>query len=183
MGPQGIQGPQGERGLQGERGEAGPAGLDGSEGPIGPQGPQGPAGPAGASLRGDHSWAEAFQFTAANVWLVVPASSMSFVSEGGPLVINVDMSLFSPDKATFSCRPMIDGQWAGSYGNYPFSSQWTEGLAGTTWGWILWSKSRVYTGVPAGPHTLTVECLKDQPINAMVGHAIVPESVSVLELH
>jgi hypothetical protein len=151
--------------------------LDGSQGPVGP------AGPSGAAVRAEHSWSIAFTFSNNSEWVAIPASTVPFVSEGGPLVINVDLSVFAAVTQTFSCRPMVDGMWAGQYGGYPYSAKWTEGLNGSTYGWSQWSKSRLYRGIPAGQHTLTVECLKDSDVNSMIGHDIVPQSVSVLEMH
>ena len=198
MGPQGPQGPQGETGAvgpqgpQGETGAVGPqgvpgatgpegrAGLDGSQGPIGPAGPQ---GPAGAGLRVQHSWAVSFSFSDQERYVTIPGSTVNFVSEGGPLLILVDLSMHAYVAQTFSCRPMIDGVWAGSYGGLPPSVKWAEGLQGTDWSWVTWSKSRVYPAVPAGPHTLTVQCFKTGAEPMSVGHEIVPQSVSVLEMH
>jgi hypothetical protein len=61
--------------------------------------------------------------------------------------------------------------------------KWTEGLFASLYGWSPWFKSRVYVGVPAGGHTLTIECLKDAADVMMVGHDTVPQSISVVEMH
>jgi hypothetical protein len=184
QGPQGERGPQGDPGTQGEPGPQGPAGLDGSEGPIGPAGPQGPAGPAGATLRAELSWATQFTFTNQLEWMTLPDSIVTFQSDGGPLLINVDVSIYAPAFQTFSCRPVIDGQWAGNYGGYPYSEKWTEGLNSVDRTWFSWTKTRVYVGVPAGAHTLSVQCQKDSDttVETMIGHPIVPQSVNVLEM-
>jgi hypothetical protein len=134
-------------------------------------------------LRGQHSWMEEFKVFASSVWTTIPAATVTFVSEGGPLLINLDLSVFADGGQTFSCRPMLDGTWAGEYGQYPVTALWTEGLNYSPYGWNQWSKSRVYTGVPAGQHTLTVQCVKDTTTAMQVGHAVVPQSVSVLEMH
>ena len=184
-GDAGVAGPAGPQGPAGAAGAIGPRGLEGPQGPQGLQGPQGPAGPAGsagAGLRAQHSWNTQFDFTAVLEWVAIPGSAFTFMSEGGPLLINVDMSLYSPDIQTASCRPMIDGRWAGDFGGFPYSSRWTEGLNYADH-WTLWSKTRVYPGVPAGGHTFNMECTKDGFSNLTVGHAIVPLSVSVLEMH
>lgn len=180
QGPQGQMGPQGNPGPQGEQGPEGRAGLDGSQGPIGPAGPQ---GPAGAGLLVQHSWAVSFSFSDREKYVTIPGSTVDFVSGGGPLLINVDLSLHAYVAQTFGCRPMIDGVWAGSFAGLPFSEKWTEGLQGTDWSWVTWFKSRVYPRVPAGPHTLTVQCFKTGAEPMSVGHEIVPQSVSVLEMH
>jgi len=144
-------------------------------------GPQGPAGPLPAAVRAQHSWATTFDITQTLEWVAVPDSTVAFTSQGGALLISMDMALFSTVGQSASCRPMIDGQWAGDFGGYPFFPRWTEGPGYTNW-WYQWSKSRLYTGVPAGGHVLTVECIKDLAgTNLKVGHATVPQSVSVLE--
>jgi hypothetical protein len=130
-----------------------------------------------------HSWATNFSFTEVLTFVTVPGSIVGFESAGGPLLINVDMSLFASVAQTFNCRPMINGVWAGVFGGYPYVDRWTEGLTATQYGWVNWSKSRVYTGIPAGMHTLSIQCLKDGNVSMMVGHPIVPQSVSVLEMH
>jgi hypothetical protein len=115
-------------------------------------------------------------------WVAIPGSAVAFNSEGGALVINIDLALFTTAGQSTSCRPMIDGRWAGDFGGYPFSAVWTEGLNYTNF-WTQWAKSRLYTGIPAGGHVLTVECTKDGSASMTVGHPLVPQSVSVLEMH
>jgi hypothetical protein len=198
MGPQGPQGERGADGAVGAKGDKGDAGergadgapgvngLDGVQGPIGPPGPQGPAGPAGGGVRAQKSWNTAFQFTPPLTWVAIPDSTVTFVSEGGPLLINVDMALLGLNGAPslFSCRPMIDGEWAGVYGGFPVVPDWTEGLSFTSGGWRSWAKTRLYPGVPAGEHEMTIECMKDDTTTDMrVGHPLIPQSVSVIEMH
>jgi len=136
-------------------------------------------------VRGEKSWAADFQFAPTTQWVQITPATLSFVSEGGPLMISVDLSLLGLGGAAsyFSCRPMIDGQWAGSYGNYPYSAEWTEGLNFTSGGWRAWAKTRVYRGVPAGAHVLTIECIKDTTAVMRVGYDTVPQSVSVVEMN
>jgi hypothetical protein len=181
-GPQGERGLQGEQGAQGEQGERGLNGLDGSQGI---QGPAGPAGPAGAGVRRQHSWIGGFIVHPTLTWVTVTPSEVTFTSEGGPLLIIADLSVNAAVAQTFSCRPIIDGQWAGVYGGYPFAPTWTEGTLTTFPGaWSMWAKTRLYTGVPAGTHTFAMQCLKealDKPMS--VGHDVVPSSISVLEMH
>ena len=178
----GSQGPAGQHGPQGEKGEKGETGQAGAAGPEGPAGPAGPAG-AGAGVRVQHSWAATFDIISTLEWVAIPESTVAFTSEGGALLISMDMALFSTVGQSASCRPMIDGQWAGDFGGYPFFPRWTEGPGYANW-WYPWSKSRLYTGVPAGSHVLTVECIKDlEDTPLKVGHSTVPQSVSVLEVN
>ena len=153
---------------------------------TGPQGPQGPQGPPGGGLRAERSWLGEFPLTVKEVWITVPQATVPFTSNGGPLLINVDLSLYSPASPQyFSCRPVVDGRWAGEYGGYPVAPLWSEGLNGPNPGWFAWRKTRVYTGIPAGDHTLTVQCLKFYEFaeDIVVGHPTVPHSVSVIEMH
>jgi hypothetical protein len=114
--------------------------------------------------------------------VAIPGSTVAFASEGGPLLINVDLSLFTTVQQSTSCRPMIDGRWAGDFGAYPYSPDWTEGINYTDF-WTQWSKTRVYTGIPAGGHVLTMECRKADFADLTVGHQVVPQSISILEMH
>jgi hypothetical protein len=159
--------------------------LDGSQGPIGPAGPAGPAGPGGASLRAQHNWNGSYKFLSGYTWETIPASVTAFVSEGGPLLINIDVSVKTAVPQTYNCRPIVDGAWAGLYGGYTSAAQWTEG-AMTTPGenrWMMWSKSRVYIGIPAGTHQVAVQCFRESAlVEGFVGHDIIPGSLSVLEM-
>jgi hypothetical protein len=135
-----------------------------------------------------HSWIGELAITEHQVWKTVPESTVTFNSEGGPLLLNLDLTLYSASSPQFfGCRPMIDGRWAGEYGGYPVAPLWTEGLNGGPQpdSWFDWAKSRVYTGIPAGAHTLTVECMKyyEYMTPFTVGHAQVPLSLSIIELH
>ena len=47
----------------------------------------------------------------------------------------------------------------------------------------MWAKTRLYTGVPAGNHTFAMQCLNEAVVPMSVGHAIVPSSISVMEMH
>jgi hypothetical protein len=123
-----------------------------------------------------------FLYTAMNEWVTIPDSSVGFVSNGGPLLISIDMTMRTNGQA-FGCRPMVDDQWAGLYGAYVYIDRWTEGLTRTDSVWQMWAKSRVYVGIPAGTHVLTVQCRKDSTMEAEVGTVTVPQSVSVLEMH
>jgi hypothetical protein len=98
-------------------------------------------------------------------WFPVSGSTFTATTNGGPLLIFIDVSLNGGSHAT--CRPVIDGVWAGTYGGLsksPSDPFWTEGLVGVGAigsGWQKWSKTRLYQGVPAGIHTFGVECATD----------------------
>jgi hypothetical protein len=123
------------------------------------------------------------------VWITVPGSAVAFTSEGGPLLLVLDLSLKATTGPQFvACRPMIDDHWAGEYGGYPSTQRWLEGVNGghpNNESWYGWEKSRVYTGVPAGDHTLTVQCMKvyQYESDVIIGNSNVVHSISVIELH
>jgi hypothetical protein len=123
------------------------------------------------------------------VWTDVPDTALAFTSTGGPLIIGLDLSVKAPTGPQFfSCRPMVDNRWAGEYGGYPATQRWLEGVKGGVHEdeiWYEWQKSRVYTGIPAGDHTLTVQCMKvyDWDVDLIIGNSTVVHSVSVIELH
>ncbi len=62
-----------------------------------------------------------------------------------------------------TCRPTIDGLWAGSYAGLPFTSNDEEGafnkISTGTGHHGMWHRSRVYTGIPVGTHTIGMQCL------------------------
>jgi hypothetical protein len=194
MGPAGPTGPAGATGAPGATGAMGPVGPQGPVGATGPVGPTGPAGnpgavgptgaqgPSGIVGSGQVSWANGPSI-AAGAWVNLPQSTINFTSLGGPLMITVDIYLINGSHAT--CRPVIDGQWAGTYGGLVNSGDpfWQEGLtysAGNVW--HPWNKTRMYPGVPAGPHQLQVQCATDSGTLLVCGAASVACSVSYFEL-
>jgi hypothetical protein len=138
-----------------------------------------------------HSWfGGGFPLTDNRVWITLPNTTVAFTSEGGPLLIVLDLTLYSPTGPQyFSCRPVIDDRWAGDYGGYPVAEFWFEGVNGGPSNdlWLDWEKTRVYTGVPAGNHTLAVQCLKyyqySPAPDIVIGSPKVVHSLSVIELH
>lgn len=84
-----------------------------------------------------------------------------------------------------SCRPTIDGVWAGSFGPLPNPGDpfWQEGLVHTgVGGWFPWQKTRIYPGIPAGNHTLQVQCATDSGTLGVCNSASVGCSVQFVEL-
>jgi hypothetical protein len=184
-GPQGMQGPAGPQGTQGVPGPQGPAGPAGPVGPVGPAGATGPAGPSGPSGivgSGQVSWANG-PTIAAGLWVNVPASTLNITTTGGPLMITVNMYLINGSHAT--CRPVIDGLWAGSYGGLTNSGDpfWQEGLTYSAGGvWHPWNKTRMYPGVPAGNHVLQVQCATDSGTLSVCTAASVACSMHYFEI-
>jgi hypothetical protein len=86
-------------------------------------------------------------------------------THGGALLVQTNLSLVNGSHAT--CRPLIDGQWAGDYSGQPKSINdpfWTEGLMAVGCcggGWRKWANQRIYAGVLAGSHIFEVQCVTD----------------------
>jgi len=61
-----------------------------------------------------------------------------------------------------TCRPLIDGEWAGTFSGQVFASPEEEGSARENYestGWHgMWHRRRVYTDIPPGLHVFTVQC-------------------------
>lgn len=203
MGPTGEQGPRGERGLQGELGPVGPQGPIGLTGPRGPQGiagaigatgPQGlrgekgdkgdkgDTGDSGSALLAVSDWGD---FTLLNQnWTSLKNVATKINSKGGPLMISFNISITGGELS--SCQPLIDDKWAGSYAALkdptPDKLSWKEGVTFTKNGWTSFNKTRVYTDIPAGEHTVTIQCGTSESL-ALACHSTVPCDLSVLEVH
>jgi len=66
-----------------------------------------------------------------------------------------------------TCRPTVDGVWAGDYSGQTKSATdpfWTEGLVAVGCcggGFRGWTTSKVYTNIPPGTHAFAIECATD----------------------
>jgi hypothetical protein len=121
----------------------------------------------------------------AGVWSNIGASILPFTTTGKPLLITMNLSLNGGSHGT--CRPMIDGVWAGTYGGLPNPGDpfWQEGLIGVGvvgGAWARWNLSRIYPAVPAGSHTFQVQCATDGGTMQSCGTTIAC-SFGVIELH
>jgi len=155
----GPEGPMGSTGVQGPQGVPGPQGGQGQQGLQGMQGPQG----LPTVNKKQVSWQSPTQHPAGS-WTTITSSSFNATTNGGSLLIFTDLSLVSGSSGT--CRPIIDGKWAGSYGSLPGNGDpfWMEGLTSVGCcggGWKRWNKVRMYTDVPAGDHTFALQCATD----------------------
>lgn len=117
---------------------------------------------------------------AAGSWVDV-GPSLTITTQGGPLLIVLDMYAVGGSHASF--QPLVDGVWAGSYsGMLDPGNFWREGLLYTGGGtWQQWSKSKIYPGIPAGTHTVRVQALTDGGTLA-VGNSSVPCALQIIEL-
>ena len=89
---------------------------------------------------------------------MITGSGFIGTTHGRPLLIQVLVPLNSAG-GSVSCQPAIDGVWAG-VNAFPTLDTWDptkEGFFGGT-GYVLWSTSRVYSNVPAGTHTFSIQC-------------------------
>jgi hypothetical protein len=139
-------------------------------------------GPSGIVNSGQKSWINGPAIPA-GAWGNIPGSVLPFTSSGGPLMISLDLTLINGSHG--SCRPIIDNQWAGAYGNLPNPGDpfWQEGLTYTAGGvWHPWQKTRLYPGVPAGNHTLQVQCATDAGVLSVCAAGSVACSISFFEI-
>jgi hypothetical protein len=99
-------------------------------------------------------------------WYSLPNYSLQFTTKGGKVVIESHLDHYHLATGSwFSCRPAVDGKWAGSYSGQAFSSNEEEGSQKEVFesvGWHgMFHRKRAYSGIPAGSHTLTLECLSN----------------------
>ncbi len=94
-----------------------------------------------------------------NQFANVTGLSLKFVAQGGP--VRIALSIPMTGGSHSSCRPLIDGVPAGKDDIDVLTYTWQEGLQYLASWWNVWNRTRVYTKVPAGPHTLTVQCVTD----------------------
>jgi hypothetical protein len=209
QGPRGTQGatgaigPQGPQGAKGEVGAEGPQGLVGPQGLQGPTGPRGPgpvvvlaetwvptiaevAWPSGGYLTGTAPEIDVYDYTTpnttSNTLTTLPRSTFSATTTGGRLLIEVNAILAQTYSTAgiaraLICQPNIDGVWAGSNAFGPtfadFFMSTPESLT------TFWSTSRVYSSIPAGPHTFSLACAS---LGGTFGLTSTPISFTVLEL-
>lgn len=148
---------------------------------------------AGGKLVGEKTWV-GNTLIVTNDPKTLPDSTFTARTDGGPLLITTTITLRhgSGERSGFAmCHPVIDGQWAGVYGNLPpgeppldkegaiFMDRFTENI-------VPWTPTRVYPGVPAGLHTFGLRC------EGTIFHAFgpgnfeagvnMPASIAIIEL-
>jgi Collagen triple helix repeat (20 copies) len=184
----GITGTTGDPGIQGS------PGVDGRPGPkgdVGPQGPSGVPGAAGSTLVGATNW-----FLAGGSWsiptnalTVLPGSSFTGITTGGPLEIAVTIGgTFLQALNQFSCMPVVDGGWVGRFAfgaAFQASLPYVEGIEYNGTADVLvvtWSRSRVYSGIPAGTHAFEVRCWATGGVNSPLVGDFAVHSLTVKEI-
>lgn len=215
MGAMGPPGPAGADGAQGMAGPTGPVGPQGIPGPVvvveaadggtlsvdggvvivaGPAGAQGPAGangqpgaagPSGIVNRAQRTWVNG-STQAAGAWVTIPNSAITLTTTGGDVLVQMAIALNGGSHA--SCRTIVDGLWAGSYGGLASAGDpfWQEGLqcVGACAGgnWQRWSATRLYPGIPAGQHTFQIQCVSDSGTLGVCSAGSIACYWSILEL-
>lgn len=101
-------------------------------------------------------------------------NGVAFTSTGGPVEIGVSLPLESGSSNT--CRVLVDGlaPVRGEPDNASYF--WQEGIVYTLPGWAVWDRSRVYHGLAAGSHTMSVQCQTDSG----TGYAGHPDMISTI---
>lgn len=92
-------------------------------------------------------------------WTTQAGLSTTFTSNGGP--VQIAMSIPLSGGSSSACRPIVDGATLSVGEPDNFGSRWHNGLVYTADGWAMWERTRVYRNIPAGTHTLAVQCIGD----------------------
>ena len=138
--------------------------------------------PAGHTVR---AWQVVFQGTftiSAGHWVDV-GPTLPIMTSGGPLMIVIDVYAHSDSHSTF--QPLVDGVWAGSYSGMPGGDPfWKEGLLFTGGGsnYHQWNKAKIYPGIPAGSHTVSIQGATDGGTMTVGGSSTIGMSLQVIEL-
>ena len=109
-----------------------------------------------------HRWRNTDSFPNTSSWVTLTGSDFNVNTAGGPLEIELNVPLTGGSHS--ACRPMVDGAWAGSFESLPESYIWHEGITQTRHSIDIarmWHRIRVYYDIPAGQHTLSVQCRTD----------------------
>lgn len=117
-------------------------------------------------------------------WTLLADSVFLGTTNGGPLLITVNVPLFASSPSHSACRPTVDGQWAGSFAALsPPAVVWHEGQILTSSSGIRgWSVARAYPNIPSGEHIFAVECATDTPNPVFASGPNLPLSIGVVEL-
>jgi len=124
-----------------------------------------------------HRW-KGTEVVQSGQWKKIVGADADIITRGGPLEIELSIPMVGGGDS--SCRPTIDGAWAGKPEGLPELATWHEGRERTGWnvdkGFRMWKKVRVYNNIPAGPHKLGVQC-RTSAGGVSVGR---PESTSLI---
>ena len=103
----------------------------------------------------------------ANTWYTLPHYNTTIDVQHGNLDIYQNIQLYHVNpNAYFTCRPLIDDQWAGSFAGLSWDANDQEGAHREAYQSDghhgMWNRSRIYTDIPPGSHTVKIQCLSDQ---------------------
>ncbi len=130
---------------------------------VGEEGPLCTGGHCGSLRTYQHRWQDLTSIPADAQWVTLDNSSFQVTTKGGPLEIELSIPLIGGNFST--CRPRVDGAWAGTFEGWPDNYIWHEGLDYTGYQGDahkrMWKRARVYRDIPAGTHTVDVQCRTD----------------------
>jgi hypothetical protein len=70
-----------------------------------------------------------FELLAGYQRTVLPGSTFTFTSQGGPLILSINLYTYSFSNQSYTCRPLLNGTWAGTLAGFVDSPDyWSEGL-------------------------------------------------------
>jgi hypothetical protein len=92
-------------------------------------------------------------------WVDLSGFETTITTNGGPLEIGASVSFSGGSTST--CRPTINGSHVFAGEGDDYNIIWSEGLARSEDGWVLWDRVRIYENVPAGTHTIGLQCRTD----------------------
>ena len=103
----------------------------------------------------------------ANTWYTLDNFSTTIDVQHGNLDIYQHTELYAVNpNAYFTCRPLIDDQWAGSFAGLSWDTNDQEGAHRQMYNadgrHAMWNRSRIYTDIPLGTHTVKIQCFSDQ---------------------
>ncbi|MFN0061721.1 MAG: hypothetical protein ACKVPX_04300 [Myxococcaceae bacterium] len=92
-------------------------------------------------------------------WFELPGSSFTANTSGGTLEVFMDITAhIGSVSAQFACRPLVDGEWMGVRAGIS-NGRRAEGVVELSPGvHFMWSKTRLYRGIPSGAHRFSIEC-------------------------
>jgi subtilisin-like proprotein convertase family protein len=89
--------------------------------------------------------------------------SVQLTTVGGSVRVAGDISVYYGSHSAM--RAIIDGKYAGEFGGIPWNYVWQDGLQCTSCGgcgnWTNMHYDRVFTGIPAGTHTVKLQVYTD----------------------
>lgn len=92
-------------------------------------------------------------------WTTIPGLEVPITAQGG--VVRVSWAVPMNGGSHSACRPLLDGSPLGGVDGDTTAYRWSEGLTKTNDGWAMHNRTRLYSGVTAGAHTIGLQCSTD----------------------